>query len=411
MDLPRNVVIAYIDFILDNNISNYDTLLGNKNIKYNQQFVDEINNIRHTRLYDTAVNLLIDLNTNRPMRKSKIMRSITDLPSIDFIYKYDYFIEGKTQIILKSHTDTISCVATLPDGRIVSGTDDNTLIIWEPKGKELILSGHNDFIVSILVFPDGKRIASLTDGDIKIWDTQSGDCLVTIEMGYDFLSAMAILNDDLIVSGSHDNTLKIWDARTDELQSTLEGHTSSIRSIAVLPDKIVSLTDENIKMWDFQGKCILTLQGDEKHGEVLKVLPNGMFVTSVYTDIVKIWDPVPNGRNFILRGHTDEIVCLIILKDGRIVTGSKDTTLRVWNYNKPGKKVLILTGHTKIVTDVRELPNGYIVSGSIDSTLRIWNPNTGECKLIIDTTKVMYLDVSSDGKIVSGSGLTLTVWE
>jgi WD40 repeat protein len=37
---------------------------------------------------------------------------------------------GKCDITFTGHTDWIRCVAILPDGRIVSGSDDQTIKIW-----------------------------------------------------------------------------------------------------------------------------------------------------------------------------------------------------------------------------------------------------------------------------------------
>ena len=45
--------------------------------------------------------------------------------------------------------------------------------------------------------------------------------------------------------------------------------------------------------------------------------------------------------------------------------------------------VSTLKGHTKNVSCVTVLPNGCIVSGSRDSTLRIWDPDSWKCILIL----------------------------
>jgi COMPASS component SWD3 len=79
-----------------------------------------------------------------------------------------------------------------------------------------------------------------------------------------------------------------------------------------------------------------------------------------------------NNCNISLEGHTGEILSLAILPDKRIVSGSEDKTLRIWNL-QTGKCDMILTGHTEPVVCVFTLPDGRIVSSSEDTTLRIWS--------------------------------------
>jgi len=51
--------------------------------------------------------------------------------------------------------------------------------------------------------------------------------------------------------------------------------------------------------------------------------------------------------------------------------------------------VSTLKGHTKNVSCVTVLPNGCIVSGSRDSTLRIWDPDSWKCILILQVILVL----------------------
>ena len=92
----------------------------------------------------------------------------------------------------------------MPDGtRIVSGSYDNTLKIWDAQtGKEFLSPSRDTYPSSLAYSPDGTRI----------------------------------------VSGSDDWTLKVWDAQTGQNPPLLKGHTWWVLSVAFSPDgkRIVS---------------------------------------------------------------------------------------------------------------------------------------------------------------------------
>jgi hypothetical protein len=73
-----------------------------------------------------------------------------------------------------------------------------------------------------------------------------------------------------------------------------------------------------------------------------------------------------------IEGHTDSVSCVVQLADGRMVSGSLDSTLRLWDIES-GVCVKTLAGHTDSVYCVVQLADGRVVSGSRDKTLRLWD--------------------------------------
>ncbi|MCP5103261.1 MAG: hypothetical protein GY950_07780, partial [bacterium] len=71
-----------------------------------------------------------------------------------------------------------------PDNRrVVSGSDDNTLKLWDVESGRLLTTfeGHSNAVYSVAVSPDNKTIVSAgLDNTIKLWDIQTGKLLYSI---------------------------------------------------------------------------------------------------------------------------------------------------------------------------------------------------------------------------------------
>jgi hypothetical protein len=93
-------------------------------------------------------------------------------------HNYLYTLFNKNQTTLRGHTNWVYSVAFSADGkRIVSGSEDNTLKVWDAAtGQEtLTLKGHTGWVYSVAFSPDGKRIVSGSwDNTLKVWDARLG---------------------------------------------------------------------------------------------------------------------------------------------------------------------------------------------------------------------------------------------
>ena len=77
---------------------------------------------------------------------------------------------------MKGYGGSVNCVSVLPYGRIVSGSSDGTLHVWDlVSGKcTMILKGHNGYINGVLVLPDGRIVSGSGDNTLRVWDADRG---------------------------------------------------------------------------------------------------------------------------------------------------------------------------------------------------------------------------------------------
>lgn len=111
----------------------------------------------------------------------------------------------------------VNAIAFSPDGhRIVSGSSDSTVQIWDADTGELVrepLKDHIDAVLSVAFSPNGHRIVSGSDDcTVRIWDAKTGDLVRGPFKGHTRMVLSVAFSPDghRIVSGSSDRTVRIW---------------------------------------------------------------------------------------------------------------------------------------------------------------------------------------------------------
>jgi eukaryotic-like serine/threonine-protein kinase len=245
------------------------------------------------------------------------------------------------------HTAPIRTLSLSADGTIlVSGSDDNTIKIWDMTTGKLrqTLQGHTAPVNSVALSPDGKTLISGSeDRTVKIWDVPTSVLRHTLSEHTAPVYAVALSpNGQAIASGSQDFTVKIWNTETGELIRTLSqpaGHRNAVSAVAISPSgkQVASGSwEKNVKLWDLQtGKILRTFEGHQDKVTTVAFLNDQTIASGSVDQSIRIWDTQSEVFQEIQDAHHATVLSLTdSLKNQQLVSASQDHTIKIWQWVK-----------------------------------------------------------------------------
>jgi WD40 repeat protein len=101
---------------------------------------------------------------------------------------------------------------------LVSSGGDKTIIVWHLEGESATvmrtLRGHTEIVRSVSLSPDDRFIVSGSDDEtVCVWEVATGQRVRVLEGHTGVVNSVAFSRDGkCIVSGSFDTTVRMWEA-------------------------------------------------------------------------------------------------------------------------------------------------------------------------------------------------------
>uniref|UniRef100_A0A0E0FNF4 UDENN domain-containing protein n=1 Tax=Oryza nivara TaxID=4536 RepID=A0A0E0FNF4_ORYNI len=139
-------------------------------------------------------------------------------------------------------------------GKIVSGADDQSVIVWDKQTFKLLeeLKGHDAPVSSVRMLSGERVLTASHDGTVKMWDVRTDTCVATVGrcqsavlcMEYDDSTGILAaagrdvsmrMTGETIITGSDDWTARVWSLTRGTCDAVLACHAGPILCVEYSP--------------------------------------------------------------------------------------------------------------------------------------------------------------------------------
>ncbi|KAJ2504515.1 ribosome assembly [Coemansia sp. RSA 2049] len=326
---------------------------------------------------------------------------------------------------LTGHTEAVLSVSFSPDGtQLASGSGDTTVRIWDldTETPRFTCSGHRNWVLSIAWSPDGKVLASGSmDNTVRLWDPQTGKPIGGALAGHrKWITALAwepahiSTSVSRLASSSKDGTVRVWDVVRGRCLFTLAGHTAAVTCVKWGGDGRIytGSQDKSIKIWNTDGSLHRTLTGHAHWVNTLAFSTDHVLRTGAYDHTGKEPADRDEAQKMALKRYNESKG----KGPERLVSGSDDFTMFLWDPLNSTKPIARLTGHQKVVNHVSYSPDGRLIaSASFDNSVKLWDGLTGKfiASLRGHVAAVYQVCWSADSRMLlsASKDSTLKIWD
>lgn len=274
--------------------------------------------------------------------------------------------------------------------------------------KHLAFKAHQRHVVTCLQFDSDKILTGSDDTNINVYDTQTGALRARLE-GHEGGVWALQYQGNVLVSGSTDRSVRVWDIKKGVCTHVFQGHTSTVRCLVILMPTTIDIAPD---------------------GRPIRMPREPLIITGSRDSNLRVWRlPEDGDPPFMQAGPPqDETDCpyfvraltghhhsvrAIAAHGDTLVSGSYDCTVRVWKIST-GETVHRLQGHTqKVYSVVLDHERNRCISGSMDNLVKVWSLDTGSVLYTLEghSSLVGLLDLQQDRLVSAAADFTLRIWE
>jgi WD40 repeat protein len=324
-------------------------------------------------MFDNWNILKIIFSYLKVLHRAKLHYKINNKLLFDISLRFDTTLLAK--YILRQHFFGVLCVMVLPNGNLISSSDDRRIIIWDAKDDYKcvkIITGHSKEIYSLLYFENGDIISGSADKTVKFWSASKDyNQKFSISCAGEVTALLALPNnhfaclygDKIGIIDCSDNFKFI---QTIELDS-------SVPKLYFLGKYLVVPRRQDIKLYDCNNKYKLAKVKKVNNINTLVQLKDGQIAAGTSDRKIHIWDGVERF-NLVktLEGHEMEVISMIVLSGGDLAS-SDFIDVRLWDHLNNYELFKVIKAHTGWIWSMVVLPENRFITGSGDSLIKIWD--------------------------------------
>ena len=364
-----------IKFIILRRKKNLYINLYNNNIDKNNliKYILELKEI--IRAKDKKIKLLENkLNKNKSNSKNNLYNNFN--------------INLKEPIhILTNHKKNVRSLSILKDGRLASGSDDASIIIYNKitYQPDLIIKEHYDWINYITTLSSGILASCSSDKTIKLFNIKDFkyETLQTLNSHTSYVCKIIELKNKSLVSCSGDKSIIFYNKNNNNnyIQDSKLNTNNYCRSVIETKDNEICYSEsKNNTIYFFnlpQKKIILKLNDINTNGydnegfimmnKELLLIPGINKISIININDYKLIRTIDVA-------NSNNIVGICMLNENILLSGDGKGIIRQWKIEGDNLNLFSIkeNAHNNTIYSLINIGDGHIASGSLDKSIKIW---------------------------------------
>jgi WD40 repeat protein len=286
--------------------------------------------------------------------------------------------------LMRAHLGTVTCVGLMPGDRVVSGSEDGKVLLWDPSRRRAqTLIRHEGGVNCLSVSSDGSTIVSGgSDNAVRRWTRQHGEERTPLIPHSSRVNAVAVNGDGTTVVWGDDNTIWRWTRQSGKESSPLIPQMYRVTAMTMSGDGDTIVWGDDVgavRRWTSQkGKKRELLITHRGQVNAVAVSGDGAVVVSGGDDNeVRRWARQGGENRRPLITH-ESFVLAVALRGNTVVSGGRDGAVRRWTHEAGVERQPIITHEGEVRAVAVSCDGNTVVSGGDDNVVRRWTQDGGE---------------------------------